>query len=85
MDSVRVDEIAFAEGTGLAEEREDLFLSGDKFHELICSFTNENLRNCAEDDFPIEREGPVIDVGHVEGHPCFKVYGVAAFDGPEAG
>ena len=45
---------AFAEGAGLAEEREDLFLSGDKFHELICSFTNENLRNCTEDDFPIE-------------------------------
>jgi hypothetical protein len=51
----------------------------------VGSFANDDLGDGAEDDFPIESEGPVIDVFHVEGHPSLKIDRIATFDDPEAG
>src|ERR1700739_1710687 len=45
----------------------------------------DHLRNGAQQDLPIERERPVVDVFHVEPHPGLEIHRVAAGDGPQAG
>src|SRR5437879_12232133 len=58
---------------------------GTRCIRLMGSFAQQNVRYRSQDDFPVECEGPVVDVLHVHFHPGFEVQMIAPGDGPEAG
>ena len=47
--------------------------------------SGEDTRDGAQQDFPIERQRPVVNVLHIHFHPSLEIDVVAAGDGPQAG
>src|SRR5580698_6114078 len=49
---------------------------------LVRPVTDKYPGNGAQDDFPIERQRPIINVLHIQAHPRLEVQIVAAADRP---
>src|SRR5438876_4761917 len=51
----------------------------------ISAFTRQYARDGEEENLPVERQRPVVDVLHIQFHPGVEIEIVAAGYGPEAG
>src|SRR5579864_554697 len=51
---------------------------------LVRAPANQDRGNGPQNNFPVQRERPVVDVLHVEFHPGLEVDFVAPADGPQA-
>src|SRR5438270_13782162 len=49
----------------------------------VGSVSGEDAWDGAQQNLPVEREGPVVDVLHVHLHPGFEIHVVAARNGPQ--
>src|ERR1017187_10400428 len=60
------------------------FIRGQISSCLVSASAAQHLRNGAEDNLPIERQRPTVDVLHIQFHPRLKIHGIAPAHGPQA-
>src|SRR5579872_1775819 len=58
---------------------------GESSETLICPSPQKRPRNGPQQDLPIERQRPVVDILHVHLHPGLEIHTVPAGKGPQAG
>src|SRR5579862_6220205 len=51
---------------------------------LMRTAATQHLRNRSQNNLPVQRQRPAVDVLHVEPHPGFEVDGIAAAHRPQA-
>src|SRR5206468_7983361 len=88
--TVRVLEMTVTQSANLTQHSNHFFVRRYQMHDRfgaassVSASTSQHMRNCSQNDGPVQFQRPILDVGNIHSHPSIEINAIATGNSPQA-